>query len=88
MLRKNWPGDNCGIEWIKLIGEVPDYNAIITERIFGKEAFAVFRKYDIRMRFGFINDRKNLEKSDRICKMNMTNCICFWKDGGFLKEKE
>jgi hypothetical protein len=63
LLRKNWPGDNCGIEWIKLIGEVPDYNAIITERIFGKEAFAVFRKYDIRMRFGFINDRKNLEKS-------------------------
>ena len=63
LLRKNWPADNHGTEWIKLIGEIPEYNTIITEYVLGDEAFAIFRKYDIRGRFGYKNDKNILENS-------------------------
>jgi len=60
-LNKNWGSSTNNVEWVKLLGVVNEYNALITERIFGDDALNLFRRLDIRRRFGFVKERLKLE---------------------------
>ena len=57
LLEKQWLSDDFDVSWVKLIGEIPEFNAIVTERIWGQDLLIFFRRYDIRRRFGFQNGR-------------------------------
>ncbi len=63
LLNEKWDGSDVEVQWIHLVGAVPEYNAIITDRIFANEAYAVFRKLDLHRRLGFKKDAKRLRKS-------------------------
>lgn len=63
LLDEKWQADDLGVSWVKLCGVFPEYNAIITERIFADEAFAIFRRFDLRRRFGFRQDGQRLRRS-------------------------
>jgi hypothetical protein len=62
-LEMQWNVDELAVSWVKLIFEVPEYNALITEAAYGFEAFEVFRKWDINRRLGKTKDRDNLRSS-------------------------
>ena len=63
LLDEKWQADDLDVRWVKLCGSLPEFNAIITERIFADEAFAVFRRFDLRRRFGFRQEGQRLHRS-------------------------
>jgi len=60
-LVEDWRSDDIGVSWVRLYDFFPQYNAIVTDAAEGKDAFALFRKLDLRRRFGWQND------SERLC---------------------
>lgn len=62
-LEMQWNVDELGVSWVRLISEVPEYNALVTQAAEGFEAFEVFRKWDINRRLGKTKDRDNLRTS-------------------------
>ena len=62
-LEKNWNNDESEVSWVKLLGTIPEYNAIITERIFANEALTTYRYWDLYRRFGFFNGNQKLQQS-------------------------
>lgn len=63
LLDQKWHADDLDVRWVKLYGTVPEFNALITERIFADEAFMVFRRFDFRRRLGFRKDAQRLQSS-------------------------
>lgn len=63
LLARDWDGVDLEVNWVRLCGSVPEYNALVTERIFAEEAFTVFRRFDLRRRVGFWRDTKRLRGS-------------------------
>lgn len=63
-LENEWKDDELKISWVKLLGEIPEYNALITKAATGMEALDVFRVWDIRRRYGHRSDQRKL-----ICTM-------------------
>lgn len=61
LLSQKWEGGDLKVCWANLCGTVPEYNAIVTERIFADEAFMFFRRLDLRRRFGFRQDAQRLQ---------------------------
>lgn len=59
-LDDEWKDDELKVSWVKLYGEIPEYNALITNAATGKEALDVFRVWDIKRRYGYAKDRKKL----------------------------
>jgi hypothetical protein len=59
-LEKEWKDDDLRVTWVKLYGEIPEYNALITEAASGMEALDVFRIWDIRRRYGYRADHEKL----------------------------
>ncbi len=55
-----WLSKDVGVSWVRLRGEVSDYNAIVTDAVDGDEALTVFRRLDLRRRFGYVKDRDRL----------------------------
>ncbi len=47
-LSKHWPNDEFDVRFIKPLGFVKEYNAIITERVYAKHFFKMFRKFDLQ----------------------------------------
>ena len=61
LLEKDWNSNDLGVYWVRLCGAIPEYNVIVTERIFANEAFLVFRNCDLWGRFGFTKNIKQLQ---------------------------
>ncbi len=59
-LEKEWKDDDLRVTWVKLYGEIPEYNALITEAASGMEALDVFRIWDLRRRYGYRADHEKL----------------------------
>lgn len=59
-LEDEWKDDELMVSWVKLYGEIPEYNALITKAVTGLEALDVFRVWDIRRRYGNAKDHKKL----------------------------
>lgn len=60
LLGNAWRGDDVEVRWVRLVGTVPEYNAVITERIFAPEAVGIYRRWDLRGRIGFRGDARRL----------------------------
>lgn len=63
LLGRDWDGNDLEVYWVRLCGSVPEYNALVTERVFAEEAFTVFRRFDLRRRVGFWRDAQRLRGS-------------------------
>jgi len=50
-LSKHWPNDDMNVRFVKPLGFLKEYNAIITERIYAKHFFKMFRQFDLQRRF-------------------------------------
>ena len=61
LLGQKWSGAELEVRWVDLIGVIPEYNAIVTGRVFADEAVSVFRRWDLRRRFGLRQDAKRLQ---------------------------
>lgn len=62
-LAKHWRADDLDVRWVTLRDVLPEYNAIITDRVTGDEAFQVFRGMDLRQRFGLANSGRRLRRA-------------------------
>lgn len=62
-LGQKWCADDLEVRWTNLFWIFPEYNAIVTDRIFADEAFAVFRRLDLRRRLGIRQDGQRLQRS-------------------------
>jgi hypothetical protein len=60
LLGDAWHGDDLDVRWIRLVGTLPPYNAMVTERIFAPEAVGIYRRWDLRRRLGFRRDARRL----------------------------
>jgi len=60
LLADQWQAEDLDVSWVHLRGEVPDYNAVVTDSAQGEHALDVFRRMDLRRRFGCITDRDRL----------------------------
>lgn len=63
MLAEHWRADDLDVRWVTLRDVFPEYNAIITDRVTGEEAFQVFRHMDIRRRLGLAEDGRRLRRA-------------------------
>jgi hypothetical protein len=52
LLGEQWRSDDLDVRWIHVAGFLPEYNALITDRVFAEEAVTVFRGLDMRRRLG------------------------------------
>jgi hypothetical protein len=59
-LTENWDGTEERVQWIEFVGYCREYNALITRRVVADDACEVFRRQDIRRRFGFSQDADRL----------------------------
>jgi aminoglycoside phosphotransferase (APT) family kinase protein len=59
-LETEWDGDDVSVWWVRLRMELPEFNAIVTDRAEGAEALDVFRRFDLRRRLGFRRDGRRL----------------------------
>jgi hypothetical protein len=50
-LSKHWPNDDMNVRFVKPLGFLKEYNAIITERFIAKHFFKMFRQFDLQRRF-------------------------------------
>lgn len=55
-LGATWRGADLRVEWVRLAGELPDVNALVTHAAAGGEALDRFRRADILRRFGLGHD--------------------------------
>ena len=62
-LDRNWNNKELDVCWVKLLGVIPEYNAIVTQRIFANEAFVVYRNWELRRRLGFYTYGNKLQQS-------------------------
>lgn len=60
IMADQWHADDLAVSWVCLRGEIPEYNAILTDAVDADEALIVFRRFDLRRRFGCIRDRDRL----------------------------
>ncbi len=51
-LAEQWQSEDLGVSWVRLRSVYPQYNAIVTDAGQGADAFGVFRRLDLRRRFG------------------------------------
>jgi len=51
-LAQYWKADDLGISFIKVLGFLREYNAIVTEKIFAKDIYREFRKIDLLNKCG------------------------------------
>lgn len=52
LLGEQWHSDDLNVRWIRVAGFLPEYNALITDRVFAQEAVTVLRGLDTRSRLG------------------------------------
>jgi len=62
MLADQWHSKDLGVSWVRLRKFFPQYNAIVTDAVQGDEAFAVFRRLELRRRLRFSKDRDRLSE--------------------------
>ena len=62
-LDRKWNNKVLDVYWVKLLGVIPEYNAIVTKRIFANEAFITYRNWELYRRFGFYVYGNKLQKS-------------------------
>ena len=63
LLSERWNSDDLNVRWIKLKGFIPEYNALITERVFADEALNTFRRWDLWRRVGRVDCAHKLRRS-------------------------
>ncbi|MBF0395185.1 MAG: hypothetical protein HQK78_00260 [Desulfobacterales bacterium] len=63
LLGQKWDGDDLDVRWVNLRGTIPEYNAIVTDRVFADEALPVLRRLDLRRRLGYRNDAQRMQHS-------------------------
>jgi hypothetical protein len=51
-LAQRWPGEAGRVRWVSLLGELPEFNALITNRVRGDEAFVWVQHADLWRRVG------------------------------------
>ena len=49
-LSQTWKGDDLGVNFIKPLAFLSRYNAIVTQRAYGRDFFGLFRRADLRRR--------------------------------------
>lgn len=50
LLDQNWDAPLHGVSWVKLCGTLPKYNALVTDRVYGEDAFVLLRNSDLSRR--------------------------------------
>lgn len=63
LLGQKWSGADLAVRWVNLRGMVPEYNAIVTDRIYAAEALPVFRRFDLCRRTGVQGAGRRLDRS-------------------------
>ena len=63
MLCDQWHSEDIGVSWVRLREYFPQYNAIVTDAVAGTDAFSVFRRLDMRRRFGSKRDGIRLREA-------------------------
>ena len=63
LLGEKWADDDQEVRWIALCGVVPEYNALVTDRVFADETLLVFRRFDLLRRFGSCRNAQRLRHS-------------------------
>ncbi|HAM35963.1 MAG TPA: hypothetical protein DEB40_10905 [Elusimicrobia bacterium] len=62
LLAQKWNAKEQEVLWVNLRGTVPEYNALVTDRIFADEALPAFRRFDILRRLGFQEYAQRLQR--------------------------
>ena len=62
-LADQWHSADLGVSWVRLRKYFPQYNAIVTDAAPGADAFSVFRRLDLRSRFGSKRDGIRLREA-------------------------
>lgn len=62
-ISKAWQSDDLNISFVKPLGFIKDYNAIVTRRIFAGDIFKVFRKDDLLGRLHIDNHNNRMHDS-------------------------
>lgn len=65
LLEKKWVSDEQNVQWVTLCGTIAEYNVLVTDRVFAKDATSVLRRLDLRRRIGlslFCKEAISLEK--------------------------
>lgn len=59
-LAGQWHAEDLGVSWVRLREVFSQYNAIVTDAAEGNDAFAMFKRLDLRRRLGSKKDRITL----------------------------
>lgn len=51
-LATEWPLDELGVRFVTIRGFHPDYNAIVTDRVYATDALDILRRFDLQRRTG------------------------------------
>ena len=62
LLDESWISSDKTTEWVKLVDFVPKYNALVTKRIFGKDALSIFRELSLLGKVGLSGPQQKLNK--------------------------
>ncbi|MEI6984492.1 MAG: hypothetical protein WCK65_00025 [Rhodospirillaceae bacterium] len=54
-LETDWP-DTFGVSYVRLLGYLPEFNALITKRAFGQDFSVWLRGIDLALKFGYARD--------------------------------
>lgn len=61
-LSNSWQGNELGVHFITPVTFLPEFNAIITERVQGRDFFVKLRKTDLRRKLTFCNGDDGINK--------------------------
>lgn len=60
ILAAQWHADDLDVSWVSLRGEVPQYNALVTDAVEADDALGMLRRWDLRRRVGSVGARRRL----------------------------
>lgn len=62
LLDESWISSDKKTEWVNLVEFIPKYNALVTKRIFGKDALSIFRELSLLGKIGLSGPQQKLNK--------------------------
>ena len=62
LLDESWISSDKKAEWVKCVDFIPKYNALVTKRIFGKDALSIFRELSLLGKIGLSGSQRKLNK--------------------------
>lgn len=60
VLGSQWQSEDLKVSWVKLRGEVPQYNAIVTDAVKAQDALHIIQGWDLKRRTRLVDSRRRL----------------------------